>query len=38
VTGGCKQLSSGGSTTSAACQTCITNCDNVPACVDACGC
>jgi hypothetical protein len=39
VTGHCLALTaSGGSTTSAACQSCITNCDNVPACVDACGC
>ena len=37
VTGGCTQLASG-SSTSAACQSCIQNCDNVPACVDACGC
>jgi hypothetical protein len=40
--GGCTPLtgsgtSSGGGTTSA-CQTCIANCDNVPACIDACGC
>ena len=42
VTGGCTDLtagtSSGGSTTTAACQTCVNNCDNVPSCVDACGC
>jgi hypothetical protein len=41
VTGGCTDLTAttgGGSTTSAACQACANACDNVPSCVDACGC
>jgi hypothetical protein len=47
VTGHCLDLnasgssssgSSSGSTTNPACQTCVQNCDNVPACIDACGC
>jgi hypothetical protein len=41
VTGGCEDLTAGtgaGSTTSTACQTCVSNCDNVPSCIDACGC
>ncbi len=40
-TGGCKDLTAGtgaGSTTSAACQQCVSSCDNVPSCIDACGC
>jgi hypothetical protein len=37
LSGGCQDLAT---TTgpSAACQSCITACDNVPACIDACGC
>ncbi len=41
VQGHCLDLTGGGTTTpssTSACQTCILNCDNVPACVDACGC
>jgi hypothetical protein len=41
TTGGCQDLtatSGGGGATSAACQTCVNNCDNVPSCIDACGC
>jgi hypothetical protein len=37
VEGHCTSLG-GGSSTSSACQTCVQNCDNVPACIDACGC
>jgi hypothetical protein len=40
LTGNCQDLTaatgSGGAT--AACKACIANCDNVPSCIDACGC
>jgi hypothetical protein len=41
VEGHCTDLSAAGTTgtmSPSACQTCMLNCDNVPACVDACGC
>lgn len=43
ATGGCTDLAAGGgstgsSTTNSACQQCISACDNVPSCIDACGC
>jgi hypothetical protein len=42
VSGGCTDLTAGStsssSTTSAACQSCVNACDNVPSCIDACGC
>jgi len=41
VTGGCQDLTAGtgaGSTTTAACQSCVNSCDNVPSCIDSCGC
>jgi hypothetical protein len=40
LTGGCQDLgtSSTSSSTSAACQTCVNACDNVPSCIEACGC
>jgi hypothetical protein len=36
VDGHCTALGTGGS--SSACETCVQNCDNVPSCVEACGC
>jgi hypothetical protein len=37
--GGCTDLGAAtGTGTSSACQTCVANCDNVPSCIDACGC
>ena len=41
LTGHCQDLTAGtgtGGATSAACKTCIANCDNVPSCIDACAC
>jgi hypothetical protein len=38
VEGHCTALGTGGSSTSSACETCVQNCDNVPSCVEACGC
>ncbi len=41
VQGRCTDLSATGGTgsgTSAACQSCVSACDNVPACIEACGC
>ena len=39
VEGHCTSLTASGTGgTPTACQTCIQNCDNVPACIDACGC
>ena len=39
VSGGCTDLTAGsGSTTTSACQTCVNACDNVPTCIDSCGC
>jgi hypothetical protein len=38
VEGRCTALGTGGSSTSSACETCVQNCDNVPSCVEACGC
>jgi hypothetical protein len=42
VSGGCTDLTAGSTssstTTSAACQSCVNACDNVPTCLDACGC
>jgi hypothetical protein len=42
VTGGCQDLTGAstgtGSSSSTACQMCVNACDNVPSCIDACGC
>ena len=41
LTGNCQDLGAAtgtGASQSAACQACLKNCDNVPSCIDACGC